>query len=237
MKIVITQWALDSYLELVRHRVFSRQEYLTIIRPDVKLLKNYPKENSTGLLYFKRRAHMTTQVRFKAKESKKHFLSDNKCSISTEQMKLFFIAVQMKKSGLSDLFIVSAVRAALEYEGISDLMNLWVKEEDEKERDEIISDIQEMLEDFSQAIKSEEIYIKFNDLEKIAEDIRGFKDSLYQEVMSRGGISRLAELTGIPQPSLSRFFNSNAMPRRSTVLAIAKALNLDGLALDLKWSK
>ena len=81
------------------------------------------------------------------------------------------------------------------------------------------------------------MYIKFNDLDAIAKNIRAFKDSLYQEVMKNGGISKLAELTGIPQPSLSRFFNSNAMPRRSTVLTIAKALNLEGLAIDMKWSK
>jgi len=156
---------------------------------------------------------------------------------SSEQMKLFNIAVQMKRAGLSELFIVSAVRAALDYEGVSDLMNLWTNEKDQNERDEIIADIQEMIESTAQKEKSEEMYVKFNDLEEIAKNIRGFKDSLYQVVMERGGICKLAELTGIPQPSLSRFFNSNAMPRRATVLAIAKALNLDKLPIDLKWSK
>jgi DNA-binding phage protein len=80
------------------------------------------------------------------------------------------------------------------------------------------------------------MYVKFNDLDEIAKDIRGFKDSLLQEVIKRGGISKLAELTGIPQPSLSRFFNSNAMPRRATVLTIAKALGLNKLPIDMKWS-
>ena len=84
---------------------------------------------------------------------------------------------------------------------------------------------------------SSQMYVKFNDLEMIAKDIRGFKDSLYQIVIERGGVGKLAELTGIPQPSLSRFFNSNAMPRRSTVLVIANALNLDKLPIDLKWCK
>lgn len=50
--------------------------------------------------------------------------------------------------------------------------------------------------------------------------------------MEQGGISKLAELTGIPQPSLSRFFNSNAMPRKATVLKIAKALNLDEIKIN-----
>ena len=74
-------------------------------------------------------------------------------------------------------------------------------------------------------------------MDAIAKNIRAFKDSLYQEVMERGGINKLSELTGIPQPSLSRFFNSNAMPRRSTVLRIAKALNLDEIKMDILWSK
>jgi DNA-binding phage protein len=55
--------------------------------------------------------------------------------------------------------------------------------------------------------------------------------------MQRGGISKLSELTGIPQPSLSRFFNSNAMPRRDTLLRIAKAMDLNGLRIDILWSK
>ncbi len=44
MDIVITQWALDSYLDLKNKNVFSSMEYTGIIRPDVLLLKNYPSE-------------------------------------------------------------------------------------------------------------------------------------------------------------------------------------------------
>jgi DNA-binding phage protein len=181
---------------------------------------------------------MTSQAQAKHHKSRdKSQVSRDSCFDSSEQMKLFMIAVQMKKTGLSDSFIVSSVRTALGFEGVSDLMNLWSREKDLKEKDEIIADIQEMIDTCNQHEKPEEMYIKFNDLEEIAKNIRGFKDSLYQVVMERGGISKLAELTGIPQPSLSRFFNSNAMPRRATVLAIAKALNLDKLSIDLKWSK
>lgn len=158
-------------------------------------------------------------------------------SYSHEQMKLFNIAMQMKKSGLSDSFIVSAVRTALEFEGVAGLMNLWIEEHDKKEKEEIIADIQDMIDDCEQKEKSEELYIKFNDLDAIAKNIRAFKDSLYHLVMERGGINKLAELTEIPQPSLSRFFNSNAMPRRGTVLKIAKALNLDEIKIELLWSR
>lgn len=44
MKIVITQWALDSYLDLRAQRVFSATDYQQAIRPDIMLLKGYPKE-------------------------------------------------------------------------------------------------------------------------------------------------------------------------------------------------
>lgn len=42
MDIVITAWALDSYLDLKHVCVFTNQEYKGTIRPDVELLKIYP---------------------------------------------------------------------------------------------------------------------------------------------------------------------------------------------------
>jgi hypothetical protein len=42
MQIVLTQWALDSYLDLKHARAFAPSEYREVIRPDVKLLENYP---------------------------------------------------------------------------------------------------------------------------------------------------------------------------------------------------
>jgi hypothetical protein len=43
MEIVITQWALDSYLELKHEEQFSNTDYKGTIRPDVLLLLQYPK--------------------------------------------------------------------------------------------------------------------------------------------------------------------------------------------------
>lgn len=42
MEIVITQWALDAYLELKHGNAFSQTDFEEIIRPDVMLLKVYP---------------------------------------------------------------------------------------------------------------------------------------------------------------------------------------------------
>ena len=151
------------------------------------------------------------------------------------EIKLFKIAIQMEKEKLPNFFIVTAIKTALEFEGVADLLNLWSAEADKNERNEIISDIQEMIDACNQKEKSREVHVRFNDLEAIANNIRAFKDSLYQKVMQQGGISKLAKLTGIPQPSLSRFFNSNAMPRRDTVLKIAKALKLEEIKIDALW--
>lgn len=38
MEVVITEWALQSYLELKNDRAFTEEEYKTVIRPDVELL-------------------------------------------------------------------------------------------------------------------------------------------------------------------------------------------------------
>ena len=153
------------------------------------------------------------------------------------KLALLKIAIQMDKEKLPTDFVIHVIRAGLEFEGIADLMRLWANEEDEQEKNEIVSDIQDMLDASSKKGKTDELYVKFNDLDAIAKDIRAFKDSLYQRVMEQGGISKLADLTGIPQPSLSRFFNSNAMPRRDTVLKIAKALNIDQIKIDAFWCR
>ncbi len=42
MEIVITQWALNAYLNLKAQRVFSAEDYWHSLRPDVELLNNYP---------------------------------------------------------------------------------------------------------------------------------------------------------------------------------------------------
>lgn len=42
MEIIITGWALNSYLELKHGGVFSEEEYKNTIRPDAVLLKSYP---------------------------------------------------------------------------------------------------------------------------------------------------------------------------------------------------
>lgn len=39
MDVVITEWSLNSYLDLKHQKVFTDKEYQTILRPDAELLK------------------------------------------------------------------------------------------------------------------------------------------------------------------------------------------------------
>ena len=143
----------------------------------------------------------------------------------------------MNSARLPSQFIADAVRTASEFEGVYDLMKMWDGENDESERGQIVADIQDMIDDCAQSEKLESAYVKFNDLDQIRKNIRSFKDGLLQTVTQRGGIKKLSELTHIPQPSLSRFFSSTSMPRRSTLMKIAKALKLDAVQIATEWSR
>lgn len=161
-----------------------------------------------------------------------------KPTISAEKkLEMFAIGTEMKKEGLSVEFISAAVMTALEFEGVYDLMQLWNECTDVEERAEIVADIQDMIDDCQQKEKVESVYVRFDDLDAIAKNIRAFKDSLREKVDDNGGISKLSELTGIPQPSLSRFFNSASRPRRNTLYRIAKALGLSQVDIVNDWTK
>ena len=154
---------------------------------------------------------------------------------SHKNVELIEIGHQMHQEGLSEEFISSAVQTAFAFEGVYDLMKMWSEETGEEEKNETVADIQDMIDECSQKDKIEGTYVRFDDLEQIAKNIRSFKDDLRIVVEKNGGIKNLAERTGIPQPSLSRFFNSNAMPRRVTLLKIARALNLSQIQIATEW--
>ena len=144
------------------------------------------------------------------------------------RVEIYKIATDMAESGLSAAFVSDAVDMALEFEGAYDLMVMWTKEDEQKERDEIVADLQEEIDNHKEAPKKplKKPYIKFEDLEPMAKKIQAFKYELRKKVDRWGGISKLAKETGIPQPSLSRFFSSASIPRRTTLYRIAEVLEL-----------
>ncbi len=132
-------------------------------------------------------------------------------------------ACKMNHAGLPRKLIVCALQMAFETEDFHFLLNKWSLEKDAEEREKTILEIQIRIEQITH-IKNQFMYVRFDDLIEISKDVRKFKDNLRVLVDDIGGIKRLSVLTGIPQPSLSRFFNSATMPRRTTLYKIAKAL-------------
>lgn len=154
---------------------------------------------------------------------------------SKQKVKIYEIATKMKHAGLRDAFIDAVVTAASSSQAISDMMRLWSRERSPKERDEIVADLQDMIDDSQQESQLKAAYIRFDDLEQVAKHVMAFKESLLLIVHKRGGLKRISELTEIPQPSLSRFFNSASMPHRTTLLKLRDALKLDRVPLGEKW--
>lgn len=62
LEIIITQWALDSYLELKHDNTFTNSEYKNQIRPDVLLLQNFPKDPKFSISKFWSIAESTSRI-------------------------------------------------------------------------------------------------------------------------------------------------------------------------------
>ena len=154
--------------------------------------------------------------------------------IAADRLEVFKIATAMNDAGLPVEFIDKVARLAQQDEGVFELLVMWSQDE---ERDVAVDALQELVEDHENEGPIERPYIRFDDLEAIASDVVAFKTKLRDKVDAWGGISRLARATGIPQPSLSRFFSSAAMPRRTTLYKIAKAMDLSAAEIATEWSR
>lgn len=146
------------------------------------------------------------------------------------------IVVKMIEEGMSEDFVLQLFPLAEKYEGLYDLLDLWAKETDKNEKDEIIADLQDEIEELQSEDKILIPFIHFDNLELIAQNVMEFKKSLRTEIERWGGLTKLSKATGIPLPSLSRFLNSPSLPRRVTLEKIAKALNLRKSTLLSKWA-
>jgi DNA-binding phage protein len=151
-----------------------------------------------------------------------------------DRIEVFKIATMMAESGLPSEFVDKAARLAQEDEGAFDLFAMWLANE---ERDFVVNALQELIEDHEDQGPRDRPYVRFDDLEAIAGDVMGFKKKLRVAVDEWGGVSKLSMATGIPQPSLSRFFNSASMPRRTTLYKIAKAMNLSEKDIATEWTR
>ena len=155
-----------------------------------------------------------------------------------QKVTLYKVASEMKASGLPDKFIADAVEVGAYYEGVFDLFELWASEEDPEFKEQIVANIQAEIDEYSEQPKkpTKKPYIDYSHLEAIAKDVLAFKAHLKSLVDQWGGVTKLSKRTGIPQPSLSRFFSSASMPRRTTLYKIADALKLSEKEIITDWA-
>lgn len=155
-------------------------------------------------------------------------------------MNLASIMVAMAAAGLDDGFIVAASELARTDQGAYDLMALWMETAgDEDERDAIIADLQESIDDYADAPKAplQKPYIKFDQLDDVAQRVLAEKAKLRLLIDKHGGVSAVAAKSGIPQPSLSRMLSSVSIPRRSTLYRIANARGLPETEIAMEWTR
>jgi DNA-binding phage protein len=154
-------------------------------------------------------------------------------------LNLASIMVEMRNVGLEHAFIVKASKLAESDQGVYDLMELWFAESDDSEREEIVADIQESIDDYADAPQEpiHKPYIKYNRLDDVARRVMTEKARLRQIIDRHGGVSAVAKKSGIPQPSLSRMLSSPSIPRRSTLYKIANALGLSEEDVVMEWNR
>ena len=146
---------------------------------------------------------------------------------SEQKLKLAKYMMAMQQAGLGDEFIVNASELARLDQGIYDLFELWSESGSDQERDQIVADIQDLVEEHRDAPKEPEKkpYIGFDQLDDVAKRVLAEKATLRKLIDKHGGVSIVAQKTGIPQPSLSRMLNTPSIPRRKTLNKIAIALD------------
>jgi DNA-binding phage protein len=159
---------------------------------------------------------------------------------SNEQIiKLAQIVVDMTTAGVDHNFVAQMSELGRVDQGIYDLAAMWLGAADTAERDEILADLQDSIDDWLHAPREPEQkpYVHFKDLDGVATHVLAFKKQLRDIIDHHGGVSNVARLTGIPQPSLSRMLNSASMPRKTTLYRIANALNLSEGAIVTDWTR
>jgi DNA-binding phage protein len=156
--------------------------------------------------------------------------------LNKKRFEIAYIVFKMQEEGLAREFAFQVFCFAEKYEGIADLLKLWINESDQHEKDEIVADLHDEIEELQNTeILQPSKYIHFDNLDEIAKNVMEFKKSLRIEIERWGGLTKLAKATGIPIPSLSRFLNTPALPRRVTLEKIAKAMHLKESEILSKW--
>ncbi|MBF5044756.1 MULTISPECIES: helix-turn-helix transcriptional regulator [Myxococcaceae] len=147
------------------------------------------------------------------------------------------IAERMTKAGLSTQFVDAVHRLAFDDQGAFELMELWAEARTRREREQLVADLQEAVDEAVEMPRGivEKAKVNFDNLDAVATQVMEHKRRLRALVDAHGGISAVARRSGIPQPSLSRMLSSASMPRRTTLYRIARALDVEESEVVGSW--
>ena len=162
--------------------------------------------------------------------------------MSDNETKILLIGEAMRAADLPPKFILDLQVLARSSNAIVRLMDLWHEESDPEEKDAIIADLQEHMDDTAFFKKERETpterpKVPFDDFDGVLSSVSKFKVRLKKTIEDHGGVSEVARAAGIPQPSLSRLLNDGSMPRKATLLKIAKALDLSEKEIVSEWTR
>jgi len=157
-----------------------------------------------------------------------------------QKLQLAEIMVKMKKARLDENFVAAAAKVAWDDQGAFDLMALWAEASRKSERDELVADIQDTIDDYASAPSEPTKLpnVRFDQLDEVAKQVLASKAKLRDVIERHGGVSAVAKKAAIPQPSLSRMLKSPSIPRKATLYRLANAMNISELQIVkiMEWS-
>lgn len=138
----------------------------------------------------------------------------------------------MVDAGLPLAFVLRVLELAKESEGVRDLVHLWAEAPDENERNEVEAELQGSIDDREDPGPTTRVE-SVEQADRLLDQRRREKEHLRRLVEAHGGVSEVARQAEMPQPSLSRLLNAMSETRPSTLLKLARAMDLPLSALEL----
>lgn len=133
------------------------------------------------------------------------------------------IALDMLAAGLPEPFVLRVVALARESEGVEDMLHLW--DDHPAERGAVEAEFQAALDDREPSGPSVQVH-GAEAAERLLDERLRQKAHIRSLVETHGGVSRVAQAAGLPQPSLSRFLNTPSEPKPATLHRLATAMGL-----------
>lgn len=155
-----------------------------------------------------------------------------------ETSRLYQMGAEMVQAGLSPDFVHETIELARRSRAGFELMSLWTEADTPAFKGKVVVSLQSLLDDEAELGELQEPLVQpitHRQADALVTKIRQYKDWLRGRVDRWGGVTKLATATGMPQPSVSEFFRSNSLPKRTTIERIRLAIGLSEQESVPEW--